>query len=479
VTAANKIQTKEFLKDYFPLLFAIACCIFITFFFSNIPFFWDGAFFSETAVHFYNSGYQSLIVPIDVDTGGFPFFGIYMSFWWNLFGKTLLVSHIAILPFLIGLCWEFYKFSKAFLNRTFIFFAFIFFILEPTILTQTIIMSYDIILLYFSLLAINSLLKEKRILYAISLVLIAACSSRGLFMIVSLFLVNVIFRVLFNKKNEIFRDLICFMPMILFLLSWGLYHFVFTGWFLISPLRESGHESFSEPIMMFRQFIYAIWKILDFGRIFLFAFVILYASLYYKKMKSDKKFRLIILLFLTTILSTALLIMLFSNPVSHRYFLIIYILLIVSALYFTQLIKSRLLKVVLPVFFLIGLISGNFWMYPQKYGNGWDSSLKVLPFFKMDNNMKSFINDNGIKPSDVFTSFPLHKNFKFTYLLDYDFCYSDIDTTNIDSCKYYLGSNICNGYNNEVELTLKNNWVKLKEIRSKQLFLILYKNSRN
>lgn len=479
MTALNKIQTKEFIKEYSPLLFGIAYCIFITVFFSNIPFFWDGGFFSETAVHFYNFGYKSLIVPIDADSGGFPFFGIYMSFWWNIFGKTLLVSHIAILPFLIGICWEFFKFSRTFLKRTFIFAAFLFFLLEPTILTQSIIMSYDILLLYFSLLAINSLLKEKRFLYSISLVLIAACSVRGFLMILSLFILNIGFRFLINKKKEILRDLICYIPLIFFVLSWGFYHYKVTGWFLFSPLRESGHESFSQPLMMLRQFIYSFWKILDFGRVFLFAFVIFCASLNYKKMSSDKKFSMILLLLLTTIISTALFVMIFSNPISHRYFLIIYILLIVSALYFVQLIKSRLLKFVLPIFFLIVLVSGNFWVYPQKYGNGWDSSLKVLPFFKMDNNMKTFINNNGIKPSEVFTSFPLQKNYKFTYLLDYDFCYSDIDNTDIASCKYYLSSNICNGYNNKLELALKNNWVKLKEIKSKQLFLTLYKNSRN
>ena len=177
--------------------------------------------------------------------------------------------------------------------------------------------------------------------------------------------------------------------------------------------------------------------------------------------------------------SSAFFMMMLANPISHRYFLIIYILLIVGALYFIQILKSTLLKIVISVFFVAVIISGNFWMYPQKYGNGWDSSLKVLPFFKMEDQMRSFIVKNKINPIDVNASFPLHKNYIYTYLLDEDYKYSDIDKSDIDSCKYFLNSNICNYYNPELLKKIENNWLKISEIRSKNIFLTLYKNPKN
>src|SRR5687768_9297401 len=83
----------------------------------RIPFFWDSAFFSAASVHFYEFGFSGFIAPEEFDTGGFPLYSTYMTSVWKLFGKSLIVSHFAIFPFLIGLLWEFYKLCKRYLNE--------------------------------------------------------------------------------------------------------------------------------------------------------------------------------------------------------------------------------------------------------------------------------------------------------------------------------------------------------------------------
>lgn len=473
----NKIISyKKTVTEYFPYLAGLSFCIFITFFFRDIPFFWDGAFFSETAVYFYDNGYGNLIVSLDSDTGGFPLYGIYLSLWWKVFGKTLLVSHIAILPVALGIYFEFIRIAKLLLKPQFVLGAVLLLMLEPTIITQTIIMSYDVILLYFSLVAITCMLKEKRILYSVILILVAASSTRGIIIIITLLALNISLRIINKQRGEIFRDLISYIPVIFFFFIWGVIHYFSTGWVLFSPLRETDHESFSGLSMILRQFFYSLWKISDFGRIFLIVFIFTCIILYFRKLKSEKKFMTVTILIIIPVIFSSLFIMMFSNPVSHRYFLLIYVFIILSAIYFIQQLKSRMVQLTIYFVFIVSLFSGNFWLYPQKYGNGWDSSLKILPYFEMENEMKEFVEQNNIDQGEVCTLFPMHKNYRYSHLVNYDFCYSDFDKTDSNNCKYFLYSNICNTDDSEIENHLKNNWTKLKEIKTKHIFLVLYKH---
>ncbi len=337
-------------------------------------------------------------------------------------------------------------------------------------------MSYDLVLLYFSMLAISSLLKEKKFIYSLALVLIAACSARGLIIITTLMVLNISLRIINKQKNKILTDLLNYIPVVLYILVWSIFHYISTGWLLFSPLRETEHESFSGLSMVIRQFLYSLWKISDFGRIFLLTFIFTFIIALFKKLKFEKKSLTIIILLIIPIAVHCLFIMLFSNPVSHRYFLLIYVFIILSSLYFIQRLNSRVWKPVFYFVFVLALITGNFWLYPQKYGNGWDSSLKVLPYFELDNKMTTFINKSDIKPENVCTLFPLHKNYKYTRLYNYDFCYSDFDKKNSDPCGYFLYSNICNANNHIIETELKNNWLKINEIKMDNIFLVLYKH---
>ena len=54
----------------------------------------------------------------------------------------------------------------------------------------------------------------------------------------------------------------------------------------------------------------------------------------------------------------------------------------------------------------MGLLSGNFWVYPQPISTGWDSTLAHLPYYKLRNEMLQYIDNQGIKCSDVGTAFP-------------------------------------------------------------------------
>ncbi|MEK7253678.1 MAG: hypothetical protein AAB316_02970, partial [Bacteroidota bacterium] len=70
----------------------------------NHPFFWDTIQLASKHAHFfYDTDFQSLILPENIDSGHPPAFGMYLALVWKIFGKTLTVSHFAMLPFLWGI----------------------------------------------------------------------------------------------------------------------------------------------------------------------------------------------------------------------------------------------------------------------------------------------------------------------------------------------------------------------------------------
>ena len=69
----------------------------------NIPMFWDMGNISWASNLIYDSHFKTFIFPnADIDQGAVPLYSGYVAFLWLIFGKSLFVSHLAILPFVIG-----------------------------------------------------------------------------------------------------------------------------------------------------------------------------------------------------------------------------------------------------------------------------------------------------------------------------------------------------------------------------------------
>ncbi len=442
----------------------------LTFFSLNIPFFWDSTFFSTTSVSFYNNGMNGFIAPLKYDTGGFPLHSSYLTLIWKCFGKTLTVSHLAMLPFLLCAIYEFFKLAKRYLNEKTIGFALILLLVHPVFITQSMLMGYDIIILYFFLLSLNALHNNKRILFSIAIIFLCLISIRGIMLASVLFILDFIL----NKKLDLkfFR---VYIPSILILLLWAIYHEQQTGWYLFSPIRENNHEQFSGALMMFRQFMYVVWKNIDLGGIILWIIFLFSSFYFFKKPKSSQHKELLRYVLISFFVMSTFMVLI-KNPIGHKYFLVVFALLIVAVCYFIQQIEK--LKVRITLFTLIGvcLISGNFILYNQRYGNAWDSSLKIIPYFKIEREMNEYIRKNNIPQNSVGTQFPLTMNLNVSHLSDSTFHYSDIEDANINYFPYFLYSNIINTNRIEELESIKKNWVVQKEIKSGMVELILYKN---
>lgn len=458
-------------------LFFIALCLvwgLITILFRNIPFFWDSAHFSEQANYFYYRGFEGFITSKGTDTGMFPLFAVYLTLGWKLLGRTLLVSHLLMLPFLIGISWEFLKLLSRYVSPKVYIYGVLFLLADPVIVTQAITMSYDIPLLYFFLLSINMLLSGKRVMYSLSLLLLFFSGVRGCIVGVSVAFIHLFMLLRDFSPRVILYYILQYIPTITMLFLWFMYHHNETGWYLFSPNREHNEESFANIEMMVRQLLFMKWKLLDFGRVVLWLFVI---GFLLKKWKQEIGFpKQLLILLVAPMILLMITMALINNPVGHKYFLTVFAVLCILACYALEHVEKAVYRNTLFVFMVIMLAGGNFWMYPQKYGNGWDSSLKVLPYFKLQDELMNYCQQNNILPNEVAADFPLSQERINTHLdaIGVDF----VDGVISKNSNYFLYSNMYNPRDVKAHDELKATSTLVKSFSGGEVVVELYKMKR-
>ena len=127
------------------------------------PFFWDTVQLGSKQAHFfYENGFSSFILPVEIDSGHPPFFGAYLALMWQLFGKTLAVSHFAMLPFLLGNVYLLSKMAEWLRPDHRPSWLLLFAFADPVLASQSILVSPDIALVFFFLLGLCGILKNRK-----------------------------------------------------------------------------------------------------------------------------------------------------------------------------------------------------------------------------------------------------------------------------------------------------------------------------
>jgi hypothetical protein len=67
-----------------------------------------------------------------------------------------------------------------------------------------------------------------------------------------------------------------------------------------------------------------------------------------------------------------------------------------------------MLKSGLLVLWVVVLITGNFWIYPDKIAQGWDATLAHLPYYELQKQAIDYLDNNNIELDKVETFFPSH-----------------------------------------------------------------------
>ena len=148
----EKSSLEIFINRFGIYLFYLSALI-LTFWVRNNSFFWDTVQLGSIHGQFYlDNNFSSFLLPENIDSGHPPTFGIYIALIWKIFGKSLAVSHLAMVPFLFGVIFYLEKLGNYFFKNSIFTFAFILIIIfDPCLAGQAILVTPDIVVLFFFL----------------------------------------------------------------------------------------------------------------------------------------------------------------------------------------------------------------------------------------------------------------------------------------------------------------------------------------
>jgi hypothetical protein len=263
------------------------------------------------------------------------------------------------------------------------------------------------------------------------------------------------------------------LPLVL-ICFWAIHHQRQTGWFLFSPERENTHEAVNSAGMMLKQLFFIAWKVVDFGRIVLWLLLIVGGIYLYRKGSTHEVKSLLLLIFIPLVMLVLCMVP-FGNPIGHKYFIVVFLCLNLGVCFVIQQMKRRIIRLSFMTLSLAVLFTGNFWLYPERYGNGWDSSLKVISYFELKHKMDEYIKAEKIDASSVGTQFPLIAEERFSDLSDSHLHYNNVWSGPVSTYKYFLQTNVINtDITDQIEF-VKQNWHLVKEFKSGEVYISLYK----
>lgn len=441
----------------------------IIFFLSkDIGMFWDNVLFaSKMGNHLYLNGLFNINIPVEFDPGHPPFLAFINALGWKIFGHTLTVSHLMMTPFIFGFFWQLYHLIKFFIDRPlYQVGAFIIILADPTISSQLVLVNPQIIQLFFFLLAVNGIIRNQSAGKIIGLAFLGIVTYRGMMMCAGIFCFELCKYLIADKKSirgfftnkRIVEYGFGGLPAITYVV-WRL---ITKGWLQThpdSPWTELWH--FVGITDFFRNIAVLLHRYLDFGRItiFLFLAIILITR---KRLLGDRNIQILLILAVSVDLITAIISLFSMNAMGHRYYIASYLTFILLA--YIIIIQLPRFRIEIYLLLLTMLVGGNFWIYPDKIDQGWDSSLAFYPYFKLRHEVIQYMDENKIPIEKTASFFPNNVKLDEVDLQGDTRAFEIFDGTN----KYVMYSNIYNLKDNEFEI-LQNNYLPIKEFKHNRI----------
>jgi len=448
-------------------------------------FFWDTVQLGSKHAHwYYENDFHTLLLPEQFDSGHPPVFGMYLAVLWQWFGKSLPVSHFAMLPFLFGIIFFLWKIGAKLTNRKFAPFLLLLAFADPVLAAQSLLASPDVALVCFFLMGVWGIFTRQngwKVLAALGLAMI---SMRGMMTVVVLFLFDWLAyresKPLLQMKT-IFQKVLPYVPAGLFGLAFLIWHYRQTGWIGYHPDSPWTPSFERVDLPGFAKNIAVLgWRLLDFGRVFVWLVIggtllYLWRAKQVKKLWQNKQMRRLVGLFLLALLVLTPSLLLYKGLSAHRYLLPVFLslTLIAFVLIFKHLQSKRIRLLAFGIAF-IGLLTGNSWIYPDKISQGWDSTLAHLPYYDLRAQMLDYIESERIPLDAVGTAFPEIGALKYRDLSGRETGFAPKD---LQRQSYILYSNVMNDYSDAEIDSLKQNWTLVQEFSQWGVRVALYKNN--
>jgi len=475
------------------LPFCLYGCL-LTWWVSNHAFFWDTVQLASKHAHwYYEQGFQSFFLPAAINSGHPPILGMYLALCWLIFGKTLLVSHFAMLPFLLGIVWLLYEIGDYFSNTATAKYLLLLVLIDPFFAGQSSLVSPDIVLVFAFLWCFYGILKVNCFSIICSTILLGLISMRGMMITFSLYIWWCFIAIFLQKEvghstKNIFavlvKNILPFLPAGLIASAFLIAHYLHFGW--IGYHSDSPWAGSFESVS-FIGFLKNIgilgWRFLDFGRLFLLGGL---GWLFWKTytaglfsasstLSSESTFKPIQLISLILVLSIILTpsLLLHKGLLSHRYLLPITlsITFLFYHLCFQVIASKKVQKIVFGIAFL-GLLTGNLWIYPKHIAQGWDATLAHVPYYQLRQKMIKYIDTEQIPIDKIGTVFPNIGPYEIYDLNErqWGFVKKDFKTN-----EYFFYATVFNDVSDEELIQLSTHWEVIQQYESFGIEVILYK----
>lgn len=450
----------------------------------NLPFFWDKDIMYSRAAHWLLQNRFSLELPNDLDPGYPPALGYLLAAAWKVFGISLPAMHLIMLPFTLGIIWQTWLILKQFLaagrelhhgTGTMVM---ILVLSDPVFLAQTVVYSTDLVMLFFMLLAVNSVLNNRKWWLAVAVTGLLFSHMRGAMVAATVGLFDLYRNGHLKQPLHTFKQILPYLPGLLIFTAWMLFHYQTTGWIGYHPESPwAGCYELVDGAGFLKNCAIVLWRLNDFGHVFLWiAVVIILVPLIRAGSIPPEPVRSILLLLLVSLVLILPPMLIYKILNGHRY--------LIPAYFFLSLLAAYLLfgtpgrtrfKKILACIAIAGLLSGNFWVYPDKIAKGWDASLAHLPYHSLRHKMMRFIAQNHIPVEETGSRTPN------TSIIDHIELNGDqrsFPPADLNRDRYVFYSNIFNVFTDEEIDRLKRDWVVVKEYRCLQVRVTLYGRSR-
>ncbi|MFT4061759.1 MAG: hypothetical protein QM642_05295 [Edaphocola sp.] len=450
--------------------------------------FWDTVQFAAQHPNwYYFNDFKYFLLPDYCDSGHPPAFGMYLAVAWKIFGRSLWVSHTAMLPFVALLVYEAVRVGEAIFHkekRQACLLA-LMVLSEAVLLTQCTLVSPDIWLMAFFLMAANAVLRGKKTALAWAVVFLAVVSTRAMMVAVCVYLFALVLhwpesKQGANRKIAFFlRELRPFLPGAMMGAAYLCCHYFAKGW--IGYHKDSpwaaGFQLVEFRLVLRHVFILS-WRLADLGKVataaILAVLLCLFAS---KKLRFDngqeKRMALaLVALLLILFIFTGLSLTVYRDLLTHRYLLPITITMDIVVAMLLYASHWRRKNWVLAVMFICQL-SGHFWTYPQQISQGWEGSLGHLYFYGMRRDFMNYLGSQKIKKEDVATCPGLIQS---PFLLDLQTDTTSYKFFKTDTTRYVWYCNALNAMNKEAAYYF-GNFDILKQEKKGNVEMVLFRRS--
>ena len=442
----------------------------------NQPFFWDTIQLGSKHAHwYYENAFAHFFLPQTIDSGHPPAFGMYLAALWIVFGKTLAVSHFAMLPFVFGSIYYWYRIGNLLAPGQAIFLLLLLYA-DPVLATQSILISPDLVLICFFAMGLYGILFDKPVIKGLAVVGLGLVSLRGMMVGLALYLFELL-RVRPFRVSDAWRILPAYLPGGLIGIAFLYAHYRYAGWIgyhMDSPWADSLERV--DLIGVFKNTAIIAWRFLDFGRLLIWP-VLLVLLLAAKRQALYSVFsRTLLTLFAAGFLVLTPSLLLHSHLSAHRYLLPLFVslnLLLFYLVFGIRWKKGRYQKLLYLV--VAGsLTGGNLWIYPNHIAQGWDATLAHLPYQNLRSKMIRHLDQERIPLEQVGTAFP---EIGPQRIKDLGSRSDGFITKDLSSNQYVFYSNIMNDFSDRELDELEKKWTVIKAFEQNGIFAFLYQKN--